>query len=112
MKPVREVPHSPASHDAGHLALSQPISQPIEMKLAADTLWQSLGWVVGCWFGAFILFDDPGLLWTRVLAYPVAIGMLLFSLFSCWGLWSEWRQRLVASPQGIEWRGELGDQVV
>lgn len=81
-----------------------PPATPLALRLPSETWRSSAQWALGSAFGALCLFGDPSLLWTRWLAYPAAIALLLVALISTWGAWSEWHQRLVVTAVGLERR--------
>ena len=77
----------------------------IELKLAADAWWGGASWAIGLMFGVAVLAFEPGLLWSRWIAWPVALGMLVFAVLSGLSAWADWNTRLIASASGIELRG-------
>lgn len=96
----------------GLAQVSAPVAstQPIELKLATDAWWGGASWAIGLMFGVAVLAFEPGLLWSRWLAWPVAFGMLVFSALSGLSAWADWNARLIASPAGIELRGSAALQ--
>jgi len=75
---------------------------PIELRLP-HMAWVRAAWlVVALPLGALVLAGEPGLLYTRFLAWPVALGMLIGALVEGAGLYSALATRIVASSTGIE----------
>lgn len=85
-----------------------PPTDPLVLKPAASSWGRDLAWVIGLWFGALCLFGDPSLLWTRWLAWPAALVMLLLSIFPIVSGVANWRAGLTASASGLEWREGTG----
>lgn len=85
-----------------------PPGEPLVLKPAASSWGSDLAWAIGLWFGALCLFGEPGLLWTRGLAWPAAVVMLLASIFPVVSGIARWRAGLTASAQGLEWRDGTG----
>lgn len=83
------------------VAQTSPPAGPIVLREHRDRAWFSTEWTVGCLFAAALLFDDPGLLWTRWLGYPVAVIALLAALGLGFIAWGEWRERLRADVTGL-----------
>jgi hypothetical protein len=65
-------------------------------------MWTDLSWVPG------LLFGDPETLWTRWLAWPVAVAMLFGSALAVFSAWANWLVGLVATAGGVSYLDGTG----
>lgn len=75
---------------------------PIELRRPHMAWVRALWLVVALPLGALVLAGEPDLLYTRFLAWPVALGMLVAALGEGAGLYAALATRIVASSTGIE----------
>lgn len=100
---------APATDPQLRVAGGRPLpTTPLTLRAASAPWWEDLAWLLGLWLAALILLGDPALLWTRWLAWPLAIALLLGSAVPALSALATWRAGLEAGPQGVTWHDGTG----
>ncbi len=79
----------------------RPPPAPLLLCEGRDKAWTGIEWALGLLVVAAALFDDPTLLWSAWLAYPVATITLLVAVGIGFVAWGVWRERLRADASGL-----------
>jgi hypothetical protein len=103
---AQEEPQRMAAVSPKPKVVAPPPASPIEMRRTSASIGSTVMWAIGFFLTALLLAWYPDALWTRWLAYPVAVVALLLSAGAAYMAWGQRNERIVADAHGIQVDGE------